>query len=394
MLLSWFRRIHAWLLPRDLAGSRREVSRAHLLVATLLAYLAAAVSTLGIAFACVPAPSAEAARLRWSAIGSAGVAIAAVLAIFRLTGRRLLAANLLAGLLGVLFVAIAAVTGGARGPLPGIFVMVPITATLLGSRRSGLVWALVMFAATGGLRLLEHQGVALPWSLPEVNRRLADDAITAVVFLAVTASLQVYDHLAERLAEALEREKTRYAYLAEHDPLTKLPNRGAFALRVHEAIARARRSGIPFALGYLDLDAFKPINDRFGHAVGDVVLQRIAARLQTCTRTTDAVARLGGDEFGLLLEGVRSGGHAESEGNVESVARKILEKVAQPIAIGRDSVIVTGSLGLVLHPECPGDVEALERLADQAMYHAKAQGGVHRIHRPTAAERGGGTALG
>jgi diguanylate cyclase (GGDEF)-like protein/PAS domain S-box-containing protein len=156
--------------------------------------------------------------------------------------------------------------------------------------------------------------------------------------------------------------------LAFYDELTHLPNRALFLNRLSQSMAQSDRDGRKIALMYLDLDHFKEINDTFGHAVGDMVLQATAERLNSCVRRNDTVARLGGDEIILLLPGVENGAQ------VEAVAKKILKVMASPFCFGTLQVTVTPSIGIVLFPTHGRDVSTLLKRADIAMYAAK-QGG-------------------
>lgn len=111
------------------------------------------------------------------------------------------------------------------------------------------------------------------------------------------------------MAAAIERKQlhARLQYMARYDQLTHLPNRGFLQERLKAALGRARREQGRLALLYVDLDKFKQVNDNFGHAVGDLLLQEVARRLQQCVRETDTVARIGGDEFVILLEQLHLG---------------------------------------------------------------------------------------
>jgi diguanylate cyclase (GGDEF)-like protein len=127
------------------------------------------------------------------------------------------------------------------------------------------------------------------------------------------------------------------------------------------------------AVGYLDLDGFKPINDRFGHQAGDRLLVEIAQRLKAALRGTDTVARLGGDEFVFLLLGV------EKVEECAATLNRILETITRPVAIDRHSVSISASIGVTLYPVDNNDADTLLRHADQAMYEAK-QAGRNRYH--------------
>jgi diguanylate cyclase (GGDEF)-like protein/PAS domain S-box-containing protein len=155
---------------------------------------------------------------------------------------------------------------------------------------------------------------------------------------------------------------------AEHDFLTGLPNRMLLKDRISLAIALARRHGKHTAVLFLDLDGFKHINDSLGHAVGDMLLQSVAARLVACGRTSDTVSRQGGDEFVVLLSEVE---HSE---DASMAARRMLETVAQPHSVNDHDLHVTASIGVSIYPEDGDDAETLVKNADTAMYQAKENG--------------------
>ena len=165
-----------------------------------------------------------------------------------------------------------------------------------------------------------------------------------------------------------EIDAGRMNYLARYDPLTGLLNRTLFADRLQSAVARARRDGGLVALMFLDIDDFKDVNDRFGHAAGDALLRQVAERLVGSVRESDTVARLGGDEFTVILEG---GHRVEDAGRV---ATKILAALAVPYRLGHRELVVTTSIGIAMYPVDGEDADELLRGADLAMYSAKAAG--------------------
>jgi diguanylate cyclase (GGDEF)-like protein len=172
-----------------------------------------------------------------------------------------------------------------------------------------------------------------------------------------------------RYALARQREAERLDRLAQYDELTGLANRSLFQDRLARALAWARRHDRLVAVMVLDLNGFKAVNDRLGHSAGDRLLKLMAGRLAGCLRETDTIARLGGDEFALLIENLAKPEHAAL------VARKLLDTVAPPVALGDQQVSVTASLGVALYPSDGDDAAELVRQADRAMYRAKAEGG-------------------
>ncbi|MEO7744298.1 MAG: diguanylate cyclase [Usitatibacter sp.] len=159
----------------------------------------------------------------------------------------------------------------------------------------------------------------------------------------------------------------RIRRVANHDSLTGLPNKLLFGDRLGEIIAAARQDSRSFALLFLDLDRFKPVNDTLGHAAGDELLKSVARRIREQVRDSDTVARIGGDEFTVILPAIAERSKAEA------VARKIVAALAASFELGaqRDSVSIGGSVGIALYPADGEDAEALLAAADSAMYRAK-----------------------
>jgi diguanylate cyclase (GGDEF)-like protein/PAS domain S-box-containing protein len=166
----------------------------------------------------------------------------------------------------------------------------------------------------------------------------------------------------------LKKAHDQLHQIAFYDPLTSLPNRRLFRDRLNEELARCRTRGSRLALMFLDLDDFKRINDTLGHDAGDKLLLSIAVRLCSCVRHEDMVSRLGGDEFTVLV-----GGLNQLE-PVEQIANKILEKLRQPIDLGKDTLRATVSIGIAIAPDHGLTLTELMQHADIAMYEAKAKG--------------------
>ena len=157
-------------------------------------------------------------------------------------------------------------------------------------------------------------------------------------------------------------------YMANHDPLTNLPNRNYFRRRLPQAISLAKRYHRILCLLFIDLDRFKPINDQFGHGVGDIVLMQVAERLRRALRTSDSVCRLGGDEFVILLEST------ETLEGATLVAQKVIESLNEPIEAGDHICFIGASIGISVFPNDCADAETMLRHADIAMYEAKKKG--------------------
>lgn len=212
-----------------------------------------------------------------------------------------------------------------------------------------------------GAPLIDPNGFALgtiavvdskPRALTETQRAVLKDLSTLVV-------------------SALEnrRRALLLARLALTDHLTELANRAQFERALETEMAHARRSGEPFTLMYLDLDGFKDVNDRFGHAAGDEVLREGARRLAQQVRTEDTLARFGGDEFGVIVR-------QTDKASAEVLARRITETVSVPVTLSDGAEASVGiSVGVASYAPGVDNANALLAQADQALYQAKRQSG-------------------
>ncbi|HVQ03627.1 MAG TPA: PAS-domain containing protein [Burkholderiaceae bacterium] len=197
------------------------------------------------------------------------------------------------------------------------------------------------------------------------DRRRPDGRVIEVQSVPIDGGgvLRTYTDITER-----KRNEERMQHVARHDGLTSLVNRAVFLEHLAGATIPNLQSMARFAVHYIDLDRFKPVNDTYGHAAGDQVLTEIAARIRVLARDADIVARLGGDEFAVLQRG------ADRPENALGLAHRILQTIAQPIVIDGVSVHVGASIGVALFPADGETADALVRHADAAMYAAKASG--------------------
>ena len=174
-------------------------------------------------------------------------------------------------------------------------------------------------------------------------------------------------HLRNKRSQGQAEEKL--SHLTNFDSLTGLPNRSLFRDRLGQAMARAERSGQPLALMIIDLDRFKLVNDSLGHEVGDSVLKHVSSTLTQCLRNVDSVVRLvdasppvtlshlGGDEFTVILEAI------ESAEDAALVARRILEGLLVPFRVGKEEIVVSGSIGISMYPTDEVDLDGRLRQA-------------------------------
>lgn len=166
----------------------------------------------------------------------------------------------------------------------------------------------------------------------------------------------------------LQRERrVQLEAIARSDALTSLANRRHFEQCLHHAMNNYRQEGQAFALLFVDMDNFKPINDDYGHVIGDRVLEITASRIRRCARDSDVVARYGGDEFAIIVENSVQG--------VSHLAERILNAIAEPIYLEGRSIRVSASVGISYPDSRNPDTDKLLAKADAAMYAAKRRGG-------------------
>jgi diguanylate cyclase (GGDEF)-like protein/PAS domain S-box-containing protein len=176
----------------------------------------------------------------------------------------------------------------------------------------------------------------------------------------VTNYVSVFSDITSR-----KQLEERLSYQANHDPLTRLPNRTLFHERLQRAVARAHRNQSLVALLFIDLDRFKQVNDTMGHLAGDLLLQQVSERLTGAIRQGDTVARLSGDEFTVILEDV------QDPRDAAVVSHKILRMLAESFDLAGQEARISSSIGVALFPADAGDPQGLIKLADAAMYRAK-----------------------
>jgi diguanylate cyclase (GGDEF)-like protein len=174
---------------------------------------------------------------------------------------------------------------------------------------------------------------------------------------------------ARTITAVAEHTAAEMSLKAERDFLTGLPNRALLTDRLAQSIALAKRHSKKVALMFIDIDHFKEVNDSKGHAVGDLVLQSVAQRMQACIRGSDTVSRQGGDEFVVLLNEINAAGDALI------AADKLIRTVAKGFLVRGHNLDVTLSIGVSIFPDDGKDAEAVLANADTAMYCAKRSGG-------------------
>jgi len=183
--------------------------------------------------------------------------------------------------------------------------------------------------------------------------------------------IKLMQFVSQQIATAIERKEAeeKLKFLSLYDYLTKLPNRVLFYDRMKQEIAYAKREQKKFALMFLDLDDFKEVNDKFGHDIGDQLLQGVAKRFRKLLRKTDTICRLGGDEFIILLPRL-----TQPRENAVDVALKIFSSLSELFLIKGNQIHITTSIGIALYPDDGDEEEVLIKSADKAMYLAKEEG--------------------
>ncbi len=242
----------------------------------------------------------------------------------------------------------------------------------------------IIFVTAGSVddmdRLKGYDVGAIDYIVKPLNARLLAAKVRNIVELyrnrraleKALADLDTTNRLLRTEINERKRAQARAQKLATHDALTGLPNRLLFLDRLTNTLQRAKRGQTMFALGYMDFDDFKPINDAYGHRAGDTVLETVAARLGEITRAADTTARLGGDEFALIFENITDTGSCLAR------CRSLREALSAPMTIPSANCAVElkigVSIGLAFYPEHGSDPDWLMHNADCALYAVKRNG--------------------
>jgi len=235
-----------------------------------------------------------------------------------------------------------------------------------GAVRAG--WAGSRFTAAPAAQL----NAQLEWAFSELEKVTRALALSRQETQAGRERVQTLTELNSRLTQELielARREAQVRGFAYHDELTGLPNRRLLLDRLKQAVAQAARQRKQVVLLLIDLDGFKSVNDRLGHAGGDKLLQAVAGRLTDCIRGADTACRYGGDEFLIMLPEV------DNPGMAAAVRAKLDLALSEPYIIDAYQVRMTVSMGGVVYPTDERTEDALIRRADGALYRAKARSG-------------------
>lgn len=355
------------LVPVNKMASSDDLYRARVLVGIILTYIS--LLLIGATFFGLFTPlGAQYKTITYVITLCPALLFIAVLNDYRLRGHHNLASNLAVAVAYILiFVGIYISGGPFLSPANYMLPVVPLLGFCFMGIRAGIVWAIIVFLTELTLFLMSFSGFEFPYIVDQSAIHLNESIDWSIAFVAIAAIGFVYESMHIKLKRELVNERQRYQFMASHDPLTRLPNRVLFNDRFETALTRAERDGNNVALLYIDLDGFKPINDSYGHNVGDLVLQEIASRLQFVFRKSETVARLGGDEFAVILEGV------DDLSSLAIVRKRLCESITKTIRVENHEVHVGLSIGEALYPRDGKFSQELLVAADKAMYENKNQ---------------------
>jgi diguanylate cyclase len=256
-----------------------------------------------------------------------------------------------------------------------LFLIFDFGSMRLSTRQSAITWIAVAFAlgaalyANRGSSWIPQRSAADRWLVwlcfvVTMGRFMLAGIFNRMHRMQLQERRRQLSESVETRDKSLERVNAELLHQATHDALTGMPNRTLFADRLAGAVCL----GLPFAVGVLDLDRFKVINDSLGHGAGDALLKTVAQRLVSGTRSQDTVARAGGDEFLLLLQDVGS------REDIEELAERWMEVLSESYRIQGTELHVSPSIGIARYPADAQDSQELLARADEAMYHAKKSG--------------------
>ena len=191
----------------------------------------------------------------------------------------------------------------------------------------------------------------------------------ALIMVVAFGALLIVHFFLSGMRVTVSKAELHLEFLAHTDPVTSMPNRRAFNVKLVEALTLAREEDLEVGLMLMDLDNFKVVNDTLGHQCGDEILRMVAQRLTTAARSTDTVCRIGGDEFVIIMQ--QSDNLAP---DLEGIAKRVMHILSQPFRVQEQEFFITASIGGSLYPRDARDSQTLIRTADTAMYSAKLDG--------------------
>jgi|GEM_PF-765807 diguanylate cyclase (GGDEF)-like protein len=289
--------------------------------------------------------------------------------LLRLRGDRIKALNVMLLIFTGAFAAACFVFGGTSAPTYPLLIMAPAMAGIVGNVALSVSWGALVIAFWICILQAERNGFQFTQIIQAEHHSMAMlMAYTALAIAVISIIIIIYAEMNKALRNSLQDTNSELEHLSSHDQLTRLPNRRFYDERIALALRRAADQNSMTGLLFMDLNAFKQINDTYGHGAGDKLLIAVAQRVQNALRETDLVARLGGDEFVAVLEDVKS---AEE---VTRLAHKLSQAIEQPLYVRQQVLNFTCSIGVAIYPIDGRQQHELEEKADKAMYLAKKRG--------------------
>lgn len=366
-------RLLDWFIPLEIRTDKVQRTRAYILVGIILINLCICVM-MALFFTSL---SSLGMRAGFGVVLASMVIYSTALIVFRRWHSYVVAGNIAVLAIYVAVLISVLITGGyGESPFMALWIVVPVFVFPMAGSRSGIAWTAIVFITMNLLMLAKEFGFTT-WQLSDsATLHMLERALPIVLCFVVVSALVIYERVNLTLYQWLQEERIRFAFKASHDSLTDLPNREEFYSRLDAALRESSQKKAQFALVYVDIDNFKPINDQFGHYAGDKVLKVTAQRLREVLRNTDLASRIGGDEFALILHGI------QKRSDIDLAMNKMLYTLAIPIDVGGQEVRVHASAGVAIFPQDSRDMTALCRLADGAMYIAKEKRNTFCYHSP------------
>lgn len=303
------------------------------------------------------------------AIGIAWFSVLIILGLllfYKFFGNLLLCSNIAIVLLIGLLTTGTLIAGGPVDSGFGLLFCIPgVLAFSVYGFRFGVYWSCANFLILCLLILVERSQYPMPQIIDEAIYLGFTNGHLLSSFCVVSAIIGAYELNNTNLTKRLNLHNQRYRHMATHDPLTGLGNRTLFEEHLDSVFEHAKEFQQKFAVVLIDLDKFKPLNDNYGHNIGDKVLITIGERLREGLREQDFISRLGGDEFILVVENIRH------EQQIIGLIEKLQKLLEQPLhEIGLEDT-VSASMGYAIYPDHSQTSEGLISLADDSMYNSK-----------------------